>query len=219
MPTHQSKLKHVFSRTTSPVYSTPVVPLARLKEAARLPDDLTEDDFLLTNWCATAERLVESHAEIALREQIWTLRLPTLPRDNQLGSYEKNSIRLEIDPVTSVVVKYYDEDDVLVTVDPSDVELEQYHVPALVILPSTLSSELSPTKTLPLIIEATCGVAGTGDPVDTWDIPPEAITAISQLVAHWYKFREAVGLAPFPEHGEVYRIYSDLIDLLRWRML
>lgn len=200
-----------FVRTTEPDYSTPIVDLGLLKQHARLPSDLEDDDALLTQFCATAERTIESQTEIALREQTWTLRLRSLPTEYECINPDYVTVRLEITPVTDVSVSFYDEDDTLVTlVEGTDYELITENVPPLLLLKIESIESLSDSKVFPITIEVTAG--------DNENIPPEASTAISLLVAHWYRFRESVGIAPGKEHSRVFEVYQDLLDTLAWRI-
>jgi uncharacterized phiE125 gp8 family phage protein len=206
-----------FIRVSEPDYSTPLLPLDYVKDHARIPRDVTDEDANLLSWITAAERLIEDQAEVAFRTQTWRLKMLTTPNDGPFCLAGLESIRLEILPVRSVSVSYYDRNEDLVVLPSGEYELETDHVPPLLLVERTLRHELSRKKGFPLIIEC---VAGT--PPNELDLPshsPEAALAICQLVAHWYRFRECVGLAPTSDHPEVYRIFSDLMDIIKWRLL
>lgn len=210
-----TKLVNMGSRlaqTEKPDYGEPLIDLEKFKQHARLPKDLTADDDLLLTWMPIAERLVESEAEIALRDQEWTLFLTRLPTNCLFDTATHRAVRFELSPVREVAVKYYDADKVLQTWDEDGIYVESDGGCPLIFVPEDLCGMFSSERPLPIRIVAQCGV----ESVD--DIPEEAYLAMSQLMAHWYRFRECIGNLPTAEAGRVFEVWQSLINQLAWRI-
>lgn len=206
-----------FARISTPDIVTPLLSLDYVKDHIRVPRDVTDEDANILSWLAAAERMLENHTETAFREQVWRLKLKCLPTDGPFIRRDLLSVRLEILPIQSVTVHYYDRDNVLTELDSGEYELETDHTPPILLLDCALQDQLSRTKAFPFIVEVTAGTDTTD--LNVPSTQPEAALAICQLVGHWYRFRECVGLAPTNDHPETYRIYSDLVDMIKWRLL
>ena len=175
----------------------PAVSVSALKMHARI--DHSHEDALLADYIATASRMVEDDAEIALLTSTWAVYLDDFP------CWE---IELRKPPVKSITsITYVDTSNATQTLSASAYRADIYHRPARV---EPAYQTIWPVSRYQSNTVCVTFVAGETSPSL---IDPKATQAIKMLAAHWYIAREAVGEKP---GGEVGMSYCALIDRLRW---
>ena len=185
--------------TTEPV-GFPAVSVAEAKLHCRLPSDVTNEDDLLTLFIMAAAKLLESHAEVALVQQTRTLYLDDFPCD---------ALRLEVTPIQSLTVKYYNTDGTLTTVDAADYNTFLQGGPGL-IYPKQATpwpTDVMVNKPGAVEVAMVCGYTAANL------IPPLAKFGILCLIGHWYRNREAVGKVA----SELELMWQSVVSSLQWR--
>lgn len=217
-PQHQIRQQLVLVTAPDPVL---VCGLDLLKRHCKLPleEEFTDDDDTLTIYEQAAERMVESHAEIMLKEQGWRLDLQELPKLEN-GTW-RSIVRLEKTPVTEVEkIEYIDCQGETQTLS------EDYYRVYLACTPPTVWIDPAgftslDTKRLDAIqISFTGGVevdSEAEDPAAVVPCNPLAKQAILTIVALMYQKREPVHLWSGKEIMQVPLTYQAYIDTLRWR--
>lgn len=217
------QITHTLYRSEEPSPSETFVSLDFVKTHARLPADITDEDQLLLSYLRTAERLVETQAEIALRNQEWTLRLECIPSNSAVMTATHTGVRLEIVPVRKIVsVAYWNHQDIETDLPIDAYQFVPEHTPPVVLLPNDLNLNLSSKVALPIKIRFRCGwveTLGDGEVLVPPQPPEEARLAICELVAYWYRYREAAGSIPGSLSQDTGRIFHDLIDAVSWKLL
>lgn len=184
--------------------------------AAGLPVDLddtksvcsvsfNDHDAMISGLIAAATEMLDGPAGIlgrAIITQTWLMELPQ--------AAWPVSVKLPLDPVISVTVRYRDAAGELVVLDPSRVDLVRYPSQPVVLrfrgdgpMPAIGSGDW------PVQMEI---VAGFGE--NPGDVPAGIRTAINMIVRHWYDNRAAVSERAMQE---VPMAASAL--LARWRIM
>ena len=185
--------------------STPIIPLAMVKLQSRVPVAITMEDSTLLSYVNAAEKLIESVAEITLRQKVMNLNLSDWPYDG--SDYSK--IRVERPPLNSVVhIKYYDGDDAQQTLSSTLYEIWSETNPPIILIKNEDLPDLSPDRTKVIEIQMSLG----NDIV----VHPNAVLAILELCAFWFQNREAFGRIPTGSAQGM--VFQSLIDSLRWRV-
>lgn len=186
-----------------------IVSLTELKKHCRLPFDdtsFTEDDDLLRRYSHSAEKLVEDQAEITLTPKVKNLNLARWP-----GYSDYLNIRLEFPPVVSIVhVKYYDTDDVQQTLDSDLYEVWTSRNPPSLLVRAENVPSISSVRSKVIEIQVNAGFSLA--------VPHTAALAIMELTSFWYQNRESYGRIPMAADGAQGRVFSDLVNSLRWRV-
>lgn len=151
--------------------TTPVVSLSLVKEALRLPSDITDEDNFLRLLIDSMEIAVESLFGIVLRQRSYSGNVPTLCQYTQVSPLPIS---------TAPVVTYAAKDLTTKTVTLTDfVALPR---PVIYIKnPAIIHADLNPDKMNPITITATAGFTV---------LPKNAQVPIIQAVAYFYKNRE-----------------------------
>ena len=185
--------------------STPIIPLAMVKLQSRVPVPITMEDSTLLAYVNAAEKLIESVAEITLRQKTMNLILSDWPCDET--DYSK--VRVERPPLNSVIhVKYYDDDDAQQTLASTLYEVWSETNPPLILIKREELPSLSSDRTKVIEIQMSLG--------SNTSVHPIAVLAILELCAFWFQNREAFGRIPIGSAQGM--VFQSLVDSLRWRV-
>lgn len=158
-------------------------PVTPAEAKAWLRVDHDDEDELITSLVAAAVAHLDGYSGIlgrAMVNQTWRQDFGCWPGDRVL--------RLPFPDVSSVTVKYRDEDDVEQTVNATLYELLEDARGAYVRLKDSFTAPaLADDRSEPVQVTL---VAGYGADADA--VPGALKQAIKQLVAYWYENREAV---------------------------
>ena len=164
----------------TPATAAPVSTVEARIQCSLDSEDTTHDTLLVRLISAASDR-VEDMTSRCLMPMVFDLRRDVFP-------YASLPLRLPLNPVTAVsAVNYYDEDDVLQTIDVDALYFTPSHIATLVpreVLGSWPS--VHPVRPEPVIIRLAAGYA------DAASVPHPLKAAILLLVAHWFGNREAV---------------------------
>lgn len=166
----------IYSKVTDPPAAEPLI-LADAKNHLRV--DHSEDDTLIDALITTAREMVEKTTNRSLIDQTRTAKMDYFPISD--------TITLPHGPVSAInSVKYYDEDEVLQTLDSADywTDLDS-DIARIVIRDSWPETEDMPNA---VEIEYVCGYGASGD-----DVPKPIIAAMKLILGHLYENREQVG--------------------------
>lgn len=151
--------------------SSSIIALSVVKEALRLPSDITDEDTFLQLLVDSAEIALETTFGIVLRSRQYIGRLPCL--------YQYTRLRPQ--PITTAPVVTYSAVD-LTTKTITLTDFSATPNPTIFIKdPDTYNNDVNLDKIYPFLITATCGPSS---------IPKNAKIAILQIVAYMYKNRE-----------------------------
>jgi uncharacterized phiE125 gp8 family phage protein len=148
--------------------STPPVSVDEIKRHLNI--DFSRDDDVLLGLIWAADDFAERETERVYVSQSWQLTLGFFPF----------RIYLPMPPAASAIVKYYDGDNDLQTLDSAD-----YYV----MLSDNVSSYLEPTNSWPSIYDRPDAVQVTF--VNGDSLPPAYTQLIRLLVGGWYENRES----------------------------
>lgn len=153
--------------------STPVVSLSLVKEALRLPSDITDEDNYLRLQIDAFEIAVEQHFDLILRTRQYVGYLPLL---------HCSAFVVLPRPITSApTITYSAKDLTTKTITLTDFSIAPK--PTVYIKDfETINADLNPDKLNPITITANCGSSS---------IPKNAQSLIIQGVAYLYQNREA----------------------------
>lgn len=201
-----SRLFKEIAIVTDSDQTDPLVSLDEAKLYCRIiPDtDVTEEDNLLLRMINSAERLVENMAEIAIRPKTVELTLASWP------CYQDYMIlRLEMPKVTAVnSIKYYDDTDTQVTMNSSLYEVWADRNPPLILISADNVPSLSTKRSRAVTINFS---AGESSP------PDQTLQCVLALVSFWFQNREAYGKSIVSSENAQGRLFTTLLDSLRWR--
>jgi len=178
------------------IITPPTIPICTLSELkCHLVIEHSEEDTRLNTLLNTCCDVVERDSGLKIRSQVW----------RQVQKCFSTAVDIEALPVRSVVVKYYDDNNVLQTLDSSDYYLMNS---------TNLAAKIYPVESFPNIysrpdavqIDVTCGYQ---------TIPPAAKQAVLLLAGGWNENREAEISGTITT--ELKLGYQRLIDLLRNR--
>lgn len=158
----------------------PSVEPVTLDEAkAHMRIDHADDDVYIASLIVAARQFAEGFLQRSLLPQTWRLTLDAFPHDD--------TITLPRPPLRDVLeVRYYDENGVLQTLDPSLYHVDLVSEPGRVVLAH--GQQWPQTAVRPNAVEVEYE-AGYSDAVS---VPGAIKQAILLLVAHWYEHREAI---------------------------
>lgn len=187
-------LEHAIRLITPP--TTDIVTIAEVKRHCNVTAT-DEDDYLVALLRAATE-LVERETNRAFLSQTWQLTRTCFPASSR--------VELPRSPLQSVSsITYYDADGNSQTFASSNYHVDTVREPGVVWLDE--DSDWPDTDDRPDAVTVNY-VAGWSD---VEDVPARAVQAVLLLVGHWYRQREAVGIAGF----EVPFAYRALVDSLR----
>lgn len=187
----------------------PLISLDVLKLQSRIFPDVEEtvEDPLFTLYCQSAEEQIESLAEIILREKTYKLEMDAWAYSPYYA--DRLMIRFESRPIKSIThIKYYDTDDTQQTLSTDYYESWLNHNPPVTLIKRDNAPSLSSERTKRIECQYVAGHAGT--------IPYTAQLACCELVAFWFKHREAYG--KLPEMSGEARVFWSLVHQLGWRV-
>lgn len=153
--------------------STPVVTLSLVKEALRLPSDITDEDNYLRLLIDSFEIAIEKNFDLILRSRQYVGYLPC---------FSSTSFIVLPRPISSAPTITYSAKD-LTTKSVTLTDFISVPKPTIFIKDvATINADLNPDKIAPITITATCGSSS---------VPKNAQTLIVQGVAYLYQNREA----------------------------
>jgi uncharacterized phiE125 gp8 family phage protein len=153
------------------------VSVAEVKNHLRITDNY--EDTLISGLIASARRIVEQYTRRSLVNQTWRLYRDDFPYSD--------TIELPFPPLVSVThVKYYDQDEALQTLSPSQYQTDNRSTPGLIVLSEDGAWPLTEgDKVNAVEIEFIAGYGATAAAV-----PSPIRLAITHLVCHWFEHRE-----------------------------
>jgi uncharacterized phiE125 gp8 family phage protein len=166
-------------RTVEP--SAEPVTLAEAKQHMRIAHD--SEDTLISGLIRAARDEVEKSAGVALLDQDWRLALDDWPKNDTAAL-----MRHPVKQVLSVTL--YGADGEASVMNPADYQLDALSRPARLHFERRPQS-LRVMNGIEIDFRAGYGEAGT-------EVPDLLKRAILMLVAYWYEFRGAVGVADHP---------------------
>jgi uncharacterized phiE125 gp8 family phage protein len=168
---------------TSILVTGPAVEPITLDEAkAHLRVDSTAEDGLIQSLITAARLHTETLTGRALITQTWRMVLDDWPTNNVLI--------ISLGPLQQVTeLRVYEDEDVLVTIQPTEYLVETVGVPARLAMRDHQSWPKPGRPIGGIEIDLTVGYGDLAD-----DVPRSLRQAILQIVAHWYANREAVGI-------------------------
>ena len=168
---------------TSILLTGPALEPVTLTEAkAHFRVDSTAEDGLIQSLITAARLHVETLTGRALITQSWRMVLDDWPRSNVLT--------IPLGPLQQVTeLRVYEDEDVLVTIAPTEYLVETVGVPARLAMRGHQSWPKPGRPIGGIEIDL---VGGYGDLAD--DVPRSLRQAILQIASHWFAHREAVGL-------------------------
>ncbi|MBL4757371.1 MAG: phage head-tail connector protein [Rhizobiales bacterium] len=176
---------------TAIILTAPATEPVSLSEAkAHLKIDTTDEDILVQSLLTAARLHVETITSRVVITQTWRINLDHWPA--------RNILELPIGPVQSVdAIRIYDDDDIIMTIDPSRYLVDVGSVPARIAMRG-FENWPDPGRILNGIeidITAGYGLAAT-------DVPEPLRHSILMLAAHWFENREPLmgtsGQLPVP---------------------
>lgn len=158
-------------KLVTPAATYPVT-LAEVKLHCRV--DVSDDDALLNTFIAAATTFVEQYTGRALVTQTWELYLDAF----------SDAILIPRGPLQSVVsVKYYDESEVLQTLDATNYQVDDVNDPSWIVRASDVTYPTVAEGVNNVIVRFTAGYASVPEPIRA---------AILLLVAQWYDERSSI---------------------------
>jgi uncharacterized phiE125 gp8 family phage protein len=206
-----------------------VEPLSLAEGKLFLRVDASDDDALISALIKTARRFVENYTGKALITQAWTLWLDRFPGGaygrtpwwsgtkegpvSMLYPYEDRRIPLLRSPVQAAVppvITTYDLDDTATVFSASKYIVDDsIEVPEIVLRDGEVwPAPLRAAKAVKIDF-----TAGYGDTSAT--VPDDLITAMRQLLAHWYENREAVSDSAMTEVPMTVKLLLDPYKVLK----
>jgi len=204
---HEKRWSQIFKElevVTDAFVNVLPVSLPMLRRQCRIDDDVTDHDDILSNYCKTAQKLIEESCEITLQQRTYKLHLACFPTFDDYCI-----LRFEYPPVSSIThVKYYDSEDVQQTLLSTLYEVWLNQNPPQILIRADRVPTLSAVRSKVVEIQFVAGSSA--------DIPPQAKTCILEFVAFWFQNPEAYGR--LPEKSAQGLALSSMLDSLRWRL-
>jgi hypothetical protein len=163
--------------------------LNSIKEVIRLDAAVTDEDDFLTSQILSAERVLNAHTGLYLRQHQRKATLTCLPITHRAATGNISYLSFSHNPLLEKPVIEVDG----VEVDESLISIFTYNRKSFVLVEDIddLNATIESTDSLAAVtLTAQVGLAATPSGDDPWLIPPEAITAIQRLVAFSYQNRE-----------------------------
>jgi uncharacterized phiE125 gp8 family phage protein len=155
--------------------------------------EITDDDTLITSLIAAARKVCESYTKSQFITAHYQLVLDQFPVTGNIWQFIGMPISLPMPPVQSVTsIQYLDSQGNLQTLDTSRYLVDVVSQPARI---APAFFQPWPITRPQMSAVQVNYVAGFGD--DAADVPDVYKVAIGQLVAHWYRNREAVSEGSF----------------------
>lgn len=179
--------------------TAPAVEPVTLAEAKRHANVVaSDDDTLIAALIVAARELVEVDTSHALINQTWEL---------ELSGWWTGGLECPRPPLVSVThIKYYDQDDVLQTLETAYYDVDTRRQPGVIWWDEDYTAPTLSDEANPVLVTYVAGYGAAASAV-----PQRAKQAILLLVGHWYRCREAVGTVG----TEVALAYQRLIHSLR----